>query len=120
MALSPEDLDQVGTYVKSHLPEWLPTNVIDLSERITRVEEELKSQRELMLTGFANVDRRFEELQHNTDKRFEGMNKRFESLQHNMDKRFEAVNARMRGSQWLITTGFGVIGLLVVLFEFMA
>ena len=48
MALSPEDLEQVGTYVKSHLPEWLPKNVLDLSERITRVETELVSQRELI------------------------------------------------------------------------
>jgi hypothetical protein len=95
MALSPEDLDQVGTYVKTHLPEWLPTHVLDLSERITRVEEELKLQRELMEEGFANVDNRFE------------------AMQHNMDKRFNA-------TQWFMGTGLAALIVLVTLLEYLA
>jgi hypothetical protein len=106
MALSPEDLEQVGTYVKSHLPQWLPTNVIDLSERITRVEEELKSQRELMKEGFAHMDNRFESIQHNMDTRFE-------SVQHNMDRRFTA-------TQWFMGTGFAALILLVSLLEYLS
>ena len=127
MALSPEDLEQVGTYVKSHLPEWLPQNVLDLSERITRVETELVSQRELMREGFAGmekrfeqvdkrfeqVDKRFEDMQHNMDKRFEAMDKRFESLQHNMDRRFNA-------TQWFMGTGFAAVVLVVTLLEYLS
>jgi flagellar capping protein FliD len=120
MALSPEDLEQVGTYVKSHLPEWLPQNVLDLSERITRVETELVSQRELMREGFAGmekrfeqIDKRFEDMQHNMDKRFEAMDKRFESLQHNMDRRFNA-------TQWFMGTGFAAVVLVVTLLEYLS
>lgn len=141
MALSPEDLEQVGTYVKSHLPQWLPQNVLDLSERITRVETELVSQHELMREGFAGmekrfeqvdkrfeqvdkrfeqvdkrfeqVDKRFEDMQHNMDKRFEAMDKRFESLQHNMDRRFNA-------TQWFMGTGFAAVVLVVTLLEYLS
>jgi hypothetical protein len=95
MALSPEDLDQVGTYVKTHLPEWLPTHVLNLSERIARVEEELKLQRELMKEGFANVDNRFE------------------AMQHNMDKRFNV-------TQWFMGTGLAALIVLVTRLEYLA
>ena len=140
MALSPEDLEQVGSYVKSHLPEWLPANVINLSERITRVESELVSQRELMREGFDNmqkrfeqvdkrfeqvdkrfeqverrfeqVDKRFEDMQHNMDRRFEQVDKRFEDLQHNMDRRFNA-------TQWFIGSGFAALVVVVTLLEYL-
>ncbi len=59
MALSERDLEQVGNYVRAHLIEWLPVPVLELGERIVRVEEELKTQRELMKQGFDQVERRF-------------------------------------------------------------
>ena len=59
MALTKEDLKQVGDFVRAHLNEWWPQPVFQLNERIVRVEEELKHQRELMQQGFANVDKRF-------------------------------------------------------------
>ena len=40
---------------------------LDLRERIIRVEEELKHQRELMIEGFKQMEKRFEQV----DKRFE-------------------------------------------------
>jgi len=103
MALKQEELQIIGEYVQNHLTEWLPENIsapvvtnypIELTERIIRVEEELKNQRELMIQGFAQNDKRFEQMQHNMDKRFEQVDKRFEQMQHNMDKRFEQVNKR--------------------------
>jgi hypothetical protein len=45
MALSERDLEQVGNYVRAHLIEWLPVPVLELNERIVRVEEELRSRR---------------------------------------------------------------------------
>jgi hypothetical protein len=116
MALSPEDLEQVGTYVKSHLPQWLPQNVLDLSERITRVETELVSQRELMREGFAAMEKRFEQVDkrfEQVDKRFEQVDKRFEDMQHNMDKRFNA-------TQWFMGTGFAAIVVVVTLLEYLS
>ena len=57
------------------------------------------------------MDKRFEQIQHYMDKRFEQMDKRFEQMQHNMDKRFDDQMSFL----YLITTIFttftiGVIG----------
>lgn len=99
MALAEQDIE----FIKQHLGEWLtevslgkPPAVyeIELRERMIRVEEELKHQRELMQQGFAMMDKRFEAMQHQMDKRFDAVDKRFEEMQQQMDKRFEAVDKR--------------------------
>ena len=99
MALKKEELLTIGKYVQEHLTEWLPEQPyrsagiiypIELGERMVRVEEELKNQRELMKQGFDQIDRRIELMQVNMDKRFEQVDKRFEQV----DKRFESVNKR--------------------------
>ncbi|WP_404357335.1 hypothetical protein [Methylotuvimicrobium sp. KM1] len=81
MALAESDIE----FIKSHLSEWLaeqslgkPPMVyeIELRERIVRVEEELKHQRELMMHGFEQMDKRFEAMQQQLDKRFEQVDKR--------------------------------------------
>jgi hypothetical protein len=106
MALATEDIE----FIKAHLGEWLaeqslgkPPAVyeIELRERMVRVEEELKHQRELMREGFAQMDKRFEAMQANmeqrfeqVDKRFEQVDKRFEAMQANMEQRFEQVDKR--------------------------
>ena len=91
MALAQEDID----FIKNNLGLWLaeqslgkPPVVyeIELRERMVRVEEELKHQRELMRQGFEMMERRFEQV----EKRFEQIDKRFEQV----DKRFEQVNKR--------------------------
>ena len=91
MALAQEDIE----FIKSNLGVWLaeqslgkPPVVyeIELRERMVRVEEELKHQRELMRQGFELMDKRFEQV----DKRFEQVDKRFEQV----DKRFEQVDKR--------------------------
>lgn len=80
MSLAQEDLDQIQDLIKkiiSESPEASNANVryeLDLRERTIRVEEELKHQRELMLEGFKQVDKRFEQM----DKRFEEMGRRFD------------------------------------------
>ena len=95
MPLQEAELEQVGGYVRKHLEEWLTerpgtwtpeTYEWDLRERMVRVEEELRHQRELMQQGFELMERRFEQV----DKRFEQMEKRFEQV----DKRFEQVDKR--------------------------
>ena len=89
MALAQEDLQQIQQLIEQSMaarPEAANTNVryeLDIRERIVRVEEELKHQRELMLQGFENSNRRFEE-----------MNKRFEEIRTDMNKRFEQVDKR--------------------------
>jgi len=89
-------------FIKRHLGEWLaeerlgkPPAVYDmeLRERMVRVEEELRHQRELMRQGFEQMERRFEQV----DKRFEQVDKRFEQIDkrfEQVDRRFEQVDAR--------------------------
>ena len=66
-------------------PEANQANVryeLELRERIVRVEEELKHQRELMLEGFKQMEKRFEQI----DKRFEQIDKRFEVIMMRIDR----------------------------------
>lgn len=123
MALTDRDLQQVGAYVRAHLVEWLPVPVLELGERIVRVEEALKAQRELMLRGFEQVDKRFEQV----DRRFEQVDRRFEQVDRRfelIEKRFEKLDARFerrfRGQTWLIGTGFVLVSLLMSLYTFFA
>ncbi len=115
MNLGPEELQKIGDYVRLHLSEWLPRPTttereINLVERIVRVEEELKSQRDLMIQGFKAVDKRFEDV----NKRFEDVDKRFASI----DKRFEDMNSRFTSLQWTIGLGFTLIVGLMAVFNF--
>lgn len=100
MALAQEDLQQIQQLIEQSMatrPEAAIANVryeLDIRERIVRVEEELKHQRELMLQSFEISNKRFEEMRTDMNKRFEemraDMNKRFEQV----DKRFEQVEKR--------------------------
>ncbi len=109
--LAQEDID----YIKKHLSEWLGAEgagrysweyEIEMRERIVRVEEELKHQRELMQQGFELMDKRFEEMREDMNKRFEQVDKHFEHLTRRLD-RF------MLWSMGLYLAGIGtVIGML--------
>ena len=68
MALSEEDLALIERHVRAHLGEWLAeqslgrppaVHEIELRERMVRVEEELKHQRELMEKRLEQMERRF-------------------------------------------------------------
>ena len=102
MALTQEDIEQIQKLIKkgiSESPEVLNGNVryeLDLRERIIRVEEELKHQRELMIEGFKQMEKRFEQV----DKRFEQVDKRFEQVDKHfeqIDKRFEQQHQEIMG-----------------------
>ena len=107
MALAQEDLQQIQQLIEQSMstrPEAAFANVryeLDIRERIVRVEEELKHQRELMLQSFEISNKRFEEMRIDMNKRFEemriDMNKRFEQVDkrfEQIDKRFEQVDKR--------------------------
>ena len=113
MELSPQALEQIGLYVRGNLGTWFRAanleREMDLRDRTLRVEEELKTQRELMREGFAQtekrfeqIDKRFEDMQRSFEKRFEMVDKRFEDMQHNMDRRFDEVHRSIRSGQWFI------------------
>lgn len=99
MALAQEDIEQIQNLIRENISErLLAQNVnvryeLDLREQTIRVEEELKHQRELMLEGFKQMEKRFEQV----DKRFEQIDKRFELIEkrfEQIDKRFEQVERR--------------------------
>ena len=67
MTISDRQMQSIGKYVKGHFAEWLgettstrPQYDPALLERMVRVEEELKHQRELFLKGFESMEKRFE------------------------------------------------------------
>ena len=114
LELGNEELKKIGDYVQSHLSEWVHgSNVIefktnremDLLERMVRVEEELKNQRELMNIGFTSMDKRFEQI----GKRFEQVDKRFESF----EKRFNRITA-------ILAIGFITVTTLITVFQFLS
>ena len=138
MALEKEELQLIGKYVQQHLTEWLPEQThkhkdhiypIELGERMVRVEEELKNQRELMKQGFDQIDRRMEQMQINMDKRFEQVDKRFEQIDkrfEQVDKQFDSINTRLQAIetkmfQFMVwSTGFTatVAGIVVAVIKF--
>ena len=116
MSLSENDLQYIGQYVRAELPGWLRelgpwAFGSQLMERMVRVEEELKSQRELLLAHMQASDRRFEAIDH----RFDDVNKRFEDV----NKRFDDNNRRHTATQWFVGAGFLVTTTLISLYQFL-
>jgi len=122
MSLAAEDLRAIEEHIKSHLGEWLaeqslgkPPVVyeIELRERMVRVEEELKNQRELIKTILEQVDKRFDQVDkrfEQVDKRFEDVNRRFES----MDQRFNDLTRQLNHFMaWSFATTLTVGGLVI-------
>jgi len=94
-----------------------PDREIALAERFVRVEEELKHQREVMIAGFAQSDKRFEELIRHTDKRFEQVDKRFEDMNarfEQVDKRFEDMRYSLDRQVSTLRWSFGIITTLIL------
>jgi hypothetical protein len=97
MTLGPEELQKIGDYVRLHLAEWMGSinreREMNLIERLIRIEEEIKAQRETMDT-------------------------RFEAIQKQMDVRFEAVDKRFTSMQWMMGLGFTLMAALMGVFNF--
>ena len=137
MPLGSAEIEQIGTYVRTNLAEWMEDIVGPrLLGRTARVEDELAFQRELICTRFEAVDKRFEDLHRSMDKHFEAVDKRFEGMQRNMetrfedlhrnmdkrfeavDKRFEDMHKRFNGMQWMVGGGVVLLATMMSLFRF--
>ena len=81
---------------------------LSLIERTIRVEEELRSLREMSQIKFEATEKRFEALLREMKAGFEAMDKRFEALQREMNARFEAVDKRFSAVQWMIGILVGI------------
>ena len=95
MSLGSAEIEQIGSYVRANLAEWMADVVgPHVLERTAPVEDALALQRELICTRFEVVDKRFEWLHRSMETRFEAVDKRFEELHRIMETRFEAVDKR--------------------------
>ncbi|HOF33077.1 MAG TPA: hypothetical protein PK624_12445 [Spirochaetota bacterium] len=110
MELTKEQLEQIGSYIESNFDRFgAKSNVVQLRpydiqliERMTRIEEELRSQRELMQLGFNQMDKRFESMQKQSDTRFDDMNKKFTMM------------------MWMMSAGFTIIATVITLLTIFA
>lgn len=124
MALAEEDLQQIGEYVKEHISDWLVERSLgkppvvyefELRERMVRVEEELKAQRDLMREGFNTIRAEMNLRLEQVDKRFEQVDRRFESVQQDIRGLQQRMDSFMRWSFGVtIGTGGLIIGILKV------
>ena len=114
MVLREEDVRRIGDYVKPWLrdvvSETVPRGAMDiptqLLERMVRVEEELKAQRELFAERFSASDRRFEDTRTLMDQRF--------------DDTVKSMNQRFASMQWAMLVGFSVVTAVVTVFGLLA
>jgi Mg2+ and Co2+ transporter CorA len=153
MEFTKEQLEQIGSYIESNFDRFgAKSNVIQLRpydiqliERMTRIEEELRSQREVILKqnetiqfGFAQMDKRFESMQKQIDERFAAVDRRFEMVQKSMDtrfemmqknmdnrfeqveKRFDDVNKKFTMMMWMTSAGFTIIATVITLLTIFA
>jgi exonuclease VII large subunit len=117
----------VESRLQQALEEYVERNELrfkelSLIERTVRVEEELRSLREMSEVRFEAIDKRFEALQREmnsrfeaVDKRFEAMDKRFESLQREMNARFVSMDKRFSAIQWMIGILVGIPALAITI-----
>ncbi len=149
--LTKEDLEHIGEYLVKKYPaikdsgrsrKYSRDFEMDIRERIVRVEEELKNQREILNIMIAQMDKRFELSEKRfdqvdrridqIDKRFEQVDKRFEQIDkrfEQVDKRFEQVDKRFEDMQhymdkrfsalqWMMGIGFTLLAALMGIFNF--
>ena len=118
----------ISSFIREELERFVLTNEqrakeLSLMERVIKVEEELKSLREIESARFEAMEKRFEAM----EKRFEAIEKRFESIQRQIkkriealqremnarfeaiDKRFEAMDKRFTFLQWFVGIGFSAV-----------
>ena len=134
-----EDLEYISRYLTEKFPslkgnadQYRYSDIkIDIHERIVRVEEELKHQRDLIHEVLKMMDKRFEQVEkrfEQVDKRFEemrtDMNNRFEEMRSDMNNRFEQVdkrfeythadmNRRFNMMMWFTGIGFTLITTII-------
>ncbi len=124
MPLAEEDLEQIRRLIREEVDARISTGVVrydlELRERMVRVEEELKHQRELMEQGFRLMDKRFEEMREDMNLRFQQVDKRFEEMRGDMNQRFEALTTRIdRFMKWSFALTLTVGGLVVAAIKYL-
>jgi len=114
LKLTKDDLKQIGEYLEEKYPlikgsgrgrTYSRDFEIDMRERIVRVEEELKNQREILNLMLSQMDKRFEM----SDKRFEQVDRRFEQVDRRFDELRGDMNRGFKMMMWFTGLGFTFI-----------
>ena len=130
MPLGTAELEQIDAYVRSNVRAWVEEYVgPQLLERMTRVEHELKLQREVMVERFKVVDGRFKAMDERfkamderfkaVDERFKAVDRRFADMQASMDRRFEDMHRRFNGMQWMVGGAVALLATMMSLYQFL-
>jgi len=123
VAIGESELNLIGEYVQSHLTGWMeklgvrapqdPVTNTQLLERVVRVEEELKTGREVMITRFEAMDKRFEDHKASFSARFEDQkansNERFEDQKASFNKRFSLLTWMIGAIMAIVVAILGVL-----------
>lgn len=123
MPLGTAELEQIDAYLRSNVRAWVEEYVgPQLLERMTRVEHELKLQREVMVERFKVVDERFKAMGERfkaVDERFKAVDRRFADMQASMDRRFEDMHRRFNGMQWMVGGAVVLLATMMSLYQFL-
>ena len=125
-------LEQIGSYVKTHIGEWIREQNIypfpppredgigkELLERIVTVEQQLKFQNEKLELMMRQSDQRFGAIEKRFEEQNKTINQRFEEQNQSINHRFEAMDKRFTLQTWIISSGFVVMGTLITVFKFL-
>jgi DNA anti-recombination protein RmuC len=116
-----EDIRSLITEIH-HIAENTQTGFAEMNRRF---DESVKQMNRRFDDSIQQMNRRFDDLLHHMDKRFEQNDNRFDDLLHHMDKRFEQNDKRFESLDrrfsmmfTFITIGFSAITAVVVLLKF--
>ena len=116
-----EELEEaVEVKNKKSLHRYITLLTQNLAERqavdrqLVEINNKIEILTRTMKVGFENMEKRFTDLIHYIDKRFEDMNKRFED----MNKRFEDMNKKINLLIWIISLWMGLFSGISLVLKF--
>ena len=123
MEVSQEALETIGNFVRRNFRTWFEETVqphitereIDQRERWIRTEEELKSQRQLMMMGLEQMEKRFEQV----DKRFEQVDRRFSDQREDINTRFDDMHRHTNRWMTALSIMIGLVGVAATIANLM-
>jgi len=123
--LTKEHLEQIAEYLADKFPAIKQRRAsaansreieIEIRERIVRVEEELKNQRDIIRELIISMDKRFHEIRlamnvrfEQVDKHFEQIYKRFESTDKQVDNLRTDMDKRFTMMMWFTGLGLTIV-----------
>ena len=135
MELTPEQLneiaDMVTTRVRTERPEiertasgqgtteTTPRPMVVLPPEFWELQAEFRAEVREGRARFEAIDKRFDDLIHYMDKRFEAIDKRFEAVDQRFEDLIHYMDKRFSGLQWGIGVSTTVLVALISMYQFL-